>query len=193
MKLLFSTLLIVLFLLPAFSQEQQSSIAFAKIVDGDTIPIVELKEVNISSYRILKKNRDIRKWRRLVKNVKKVYPYAKIAGYKLGQYNEILLATEDEKERKKIIKKAEKEIKSEFGDDLKRLTITQGKILLRLIDRETGNSSYNLVKDLRGGFSAFFYQTFALLFGYNLKVKYDPLIEDNEIELIVMMIESGKI
>ena len=73
------------------------------------------------------------------------------------------------------------------------MTISQGKILIKLIDRETGNSSYDLVADFRGQFRAVFYQTFARIFGYNLKIKYDPLGEDREIEIIVRMIESGQL
>jgi len=73
------------------------------------------------------------------------------------------------------------------------MTFSQGKILIKLVDRETGNSSYELVKELRGAFSAFFYQAFARIFGFNLKIKYDPEGEDREIETIVKMIETGQI
>jgi hypothetical protein len=163
-----------------------------KVVDGDTIPVMNLNEVHISGYRIVNKG-EFRRTTRLIRYVKKVYPYAKIAGIKLKEYNELLLQTEDKKEQKKILKRAEQELKDEFGDDLRKLTFSQGKILIKLIDRETGDSSYDLVKELRGGFSAFFYQTFARLFGYNLKTKYDPNGEDALIELIVMMIENGTI
>jgi len=76
---------------------------------------------------------------------------------------------------------------------LKELTITQGKILLKLIDRQTSSSSYEIVKDFRGRFRAFFYQSFARMFGYDLKVRYDPLGDDADIERIVQMIESGTI
>ena len=162
----------------------------AKVVNGDTIPVVQLDEVGVSAYRIVDRG-EFRRTTRLIRHVKKVYPYAKIAGIKLKEYNEILLNTPDKKEQRKILKRAEKELKEEFGDDLRKLTFSQGKILIKLIDRETGDSSFDLVKDLRGGFSAFFYQTFARLFGYNLKTKYDPKGEDSLIELIVMMIESG--
>ena len=172
--------------------QETKIVSYAKIVDGDTIPVVNLEEINISAYRIVEKN-EFRKMTRLIRHIKKVYPYAKLAGIKLKEYNNILLQTPDKQEQKKILKRAEQELKEEFGDDLKKLTFTQGRILIKLIDRETGNSSYDLVKDLRGGFSAFFYQTFARLFGYNLKTKYDPKGEDSLIELIVMMIENGSI
>ncbi len=187
-------LIILIFILTnclTFSQET-NVVSIAKVVDGDTIPVMDLDEVNISAYHIVKKG-EFRRTTRLIRYVKKVYPYAKIAGIKLKEYNELLLKTPDEKEQKKILKRAEQELKDEFGEDLRKLTFSQGKILIKLIDRETGDSSYDLVKELRGGFSAFFYQTFARLFGYNLKTKYDPNGEDAIIELIVMMIENGSI
>ena len=91
------------------------------------------------------------------------------------------------------MKQAEDELKAEFEGDLKKLSFKQGIILIKLVDRETGNTSYELVQELRGNFTAFFWQTFARLFGYNLKVKYDPLGDDKEIEDIVVMIENGQI
>ena len=87
----------------------------------------------------------------------------------------------------------ENEIKEEYGDELKKLTFSQGKILLLLIDRETGDTSYELVKDLRGSFSAFFYQTFARIFGFNLKIQYDPNGKHRMIEEIVRLIEKGEL
>lgn len=187
-------LVILIFILTSyFTFAQETRVAsMAKVVDGDTIPVMNLNEVRISGYRIVNKG-EFRRTTRLIRYVKKVYPYAKIAGIKLKEYNELLHNTPDQKEQKKILKRAEQELKDEFGDDLRKLTFSQGKILIKLIDRETGDSSYDLVKELRGGFSAFFYQTFARLFGYNLKTKYDPNGEDALIELIVMMIENGTI
>jgi len=91
------------------------------------------------------------------------------------------------------MKRAEKEINKEYGGELKDLTFSQGKILIKLIDRETGETSYDLVQTLRGKFTAFFYQTFARIWGYNLKVRYDPLGEDRQIEAIVRMIELGQL
>lgn len=187
-------LIILFFLLSNCLVQSQDTkvVSYAKVVKGDTIPVVQLDQVSIKAYRIVKKN-EFRKMTRLIRSVKKVYPYAKLAGIKLKEYNDILLQTPDKHEQRKIIKQAEDELKEEFGDDLRKLTFSQGKILIKLIDRETGNTSYDLVKELRGGFSAFFYQAFARLFGYNLKVNYDPLGKDSLIELIVMMIENGTI
>jgi len=176
-----------------FSQEVDGIVVFARIIDGDTIPIIPLPEINVYSFKIIKSKRKARQLSRIIKNVKKVYPYAKLAGIRLQEYNEIFLTMSSEKEKRKLMRQVEKELKDEFGDDLRSLTFSQGKILIKLIDRETGNSSFELVQELRGKFIAFFWQTFARIFGYNLKIKYDPEGEDRNIEIIVLMIENGSI
>lgn len=91
------------------------------------------------------------------------------------------------------MKQVEQELLVEFEDDLKQLTITQGRILIKLVDRETGSTSYELVKELRGTFSAFFWQTLARLFGSNLKSVYDPYGEDRLIEEIIFLIDRGQL
>ncbi len=190
-KLHFILFFVLLLPFSSFAQENKRIVVYAKVIDGDTIPIIPLPEVSVYSFRVFKTKREARRITRLMRNVRKVYPFAKLAGIKLNEYNEILLEAKNDKERRKIMKKAEKEIKADFGDDLRKLTFTQGKILIKLIDRETGTSSFKLVQELRGKFVAFFWQTFARLFGYNLKVKYDPEGEDRAIETIVLMIENG--
>ncbi len=166
---------------------------FAKVENGDTIPIVLLPEVPVYAIRIFEGKRNIKNIERMIYHVKKVYPYAKLAGIKLDEYDKILEEAKSDSERRKIMRKAEKEINEQFGTDLKDLTFTQGKILLKLIDRETGDVSYTLVKELRGGVIATFYQGFARLWGYNLKTPYDPEGEDELIEAIVLMIENGQL
>ncbi len=168
---------------------------FAKVVDGDTVPYFYTKEIQITGRQALLSDEEIRKNAKLIRNVKKVYPYAKLAKQRLIHYNGILAQTKEEKKRKEIMKQAEKDIETEFGDELKKLTISQGRILVKLIDRETGSSSYILVQELRGKFRAFFYQTFAKIFGLNLKSKYDPTKnkEDELIERIIRAIELNQI
>jgi len=190
--------LILLFFLPGFgfylkAQDIRPIVTKAIVMDGDTIPLIGLRQIEVISFTIPKTKRGKRKLTKLVKNVKIVYPYAKLAGIKLAKYENMLIQAEGNKERKKIMKLAEKEIKEEYGDDLKDLTFSQGKILIKLLDRETGETSYKLVTELRGKFTAFWYQTFARLWGYNLKVKYDPEGEDKQIETVVRMIERGQI
>jgi hypothetical protein len=172
--------------------QEENKVVKGTINEGDTIPVVDLKEVIIFSWGKLPKKKE-KRLTRLMRNVKIVYPYAKLAGIKLVEYEEILANVTTNKERRQIMKQLEDEIEEEYGQDLRDLTFTQGKILLKLIDRETGNSSYELVSALKGKFAAIFYQAFARIFSYNLKVKYDPEGEDMNIEIIVRMIENGVI
>jgi hypothetical protein len=165
----------------------------AIIVDGDTIPVMYFDEVYIWGNKSFRNSAESRQWERLVRNVKKTYPYAKLAGIKFNEYNQKMAGITNEKVRKDMMKQAENELEAQFGKELKDLTFTQGKILLKLIDRQTSNCSYDIVKEFRGRFRAFFYQSFARVFGYNLKVKYDPLGADADIERIVLMIENGVI
>ena len=176
----------------AFPQEQERIVVFGTVTDGDTIAVIELKELSIYSWRVLTRSEE-RKLTKLMKNVKVVYPYARLAGIKLVEYEDVLMQAADDKERRKIMKQVEDELEAEYGEELRNLTVTQGKILLKLVDRETGESSYDLVADLRGEFRAVFYQAFARIFGLNMKLRYDPEGEDSEIEYIVRMIESGQL
>jgi hypothetical protein len=189
-------LLIILFTIlisiNSFAQSNDMIIVGGTVADGDTIPMVQLREVTILSWTNLSRSEE-RRMTKLMKNVKKVYPYAALAGIKLEEYKDILAAAPDDKARKQIMKQIEKELEAEYGPELREMTVTQGKILLKLVDRETGSSSYDLVADLRGEFRAVFYQTFARIFGMNMKLRYDPEGEDREIEFIVKMIENGQL
>jgi len=165
----------------------------ATVVVNDTLPLVDLHEVEVFSLLSPTTKREKRQLTKLIRDVKKVYPYARLAGIQLRKYNELLKKAKNERESRKIMKVAEKEINEQYGDELKNMTFSQGKILIKLIDRETGDCSYALVQDLRGNFTAFFYQAFARLWGYNLKVKYDPEGTDKQIETIVRLIERGQL
>lgn len=162
--------------------------------NNDTIPMIKLKEVRILSSRNLLTPEEIRRNKKLIRNAKIVLPYAKMAKNKLYDLNNRMLSM-SERERKAFMKTAEKEIEQEYAEQLKKLTISQGHLLIKLVDRETGSTSYSLVKELRGSFRAFFYQTFAKLFGYDLKVEYDPVNnkKDNLIERVVRAIELNQI
>jgi hypothetical protein len=176
-----------------FSQEREEIIVQVKIVDNDTLITATLPEILVTARLPHHFKSDFKKNSRLVYNVKKAYPYAKLAGIKFREYETILLNAEDDEIRKKLMKDAEDELRNEFEDDIRMLTFKQGIILIKLVDRETGNSSYALIQELRGKFTAFFWQTFARLFGFNLKTEYDPAGEDKDIEDIVVMIENGQI
>lgn len=185
--------LLSIFCFEAFGQTTSGGINPAYIENGDTIYVEFLKEVEVFAPLVFDSKRNAKRYSRMVSYVKKVYPYAKVAGIKMREYESILEKTKRKNDRKKIMKRAENELKEEFEGELKKLTYMQGEILLKLIDRETSTSGYELVKDMRGGFRASFYQGFARLFGFNLKDRYDPEGRDKEIEYIVQMIEQGKI
>ena len=178
----------------SFAQSPKQLIRPAKPYKGEIIPIYYLKEVDINAYVYILTQDDLKKYAKLIRNVKVAYPYAKKAGVLLRDYNNLMIG-KSEKERKRIMKQAEKDIEREFTPSLKKLTKSQGKILLRLVDRETGSDSYSLVKELRGSLRAFFYQSIGRIFGYNLRTKYDPLNnnEDFIIEKIIFAIESKKL
>jgi Domain of unknown function (DUF4294) len=161
----------------------------AIIVDGDTIPYIWLPTINIYTTRIFKSKREQIKYTKLRRDVTKVWPYAKLAGVMFNQLEKELKMTNDKRVQKALIDKTEKEIMEKFEAELKKLTVTQGRILIKLIDRQTGNTSFKVVQDLKGKFSAFVWQSLARLFGSNLKSHYDPLGEDAEIEKIVLSLE----
>jgi len=157
----------------------------------DTIPMITLPEIRVYHIRDYEYLFLKRRYRRLIYNVKKAYPYAKIAGNRLKELDRHLATLPGEKERKAYIEGQEKKIMDEFESQVKKLTITQGIILVKLIDRETGRTSYEVIKDLKGGLTAFFWQGIARIFGNNLKIRYDPYRKDRVIEDIVQGIEAG--
>ncbi len=168
------------------AQEPIRLIARATVENGDTIVVMNLPTVFIyGDYAFGRKHE------KLVRNIRKVYPYARLAGEKLNEYSIVLAAASDEKQVKEIMQQAEDDLMKQYKADLEKLTISQGKILIKLVDRETGHCSYELIQDLRGEFRAFFWQSFARIFGMNLKSEYDPMGTDKDIEEIVSLIERG--
>ncbi len=181
------------FILPLNAQDSTGIVTRAIIVNGDTLPIIALKEVDIFGPVVFASKLEAISFSRLVLNVKKVYPYARIVAAKSQEFNTLIANAPTKKERKKLMKQAEEDLKAQFEDDVKNMNEEQGKLLFKLIYRETGLSAYDLIKQYRGGLEAIFYQTFSRLFGYNLKAEYKPEAEDKEIEKIVVMIEKGEI
>lgn len=163
------------------------------VIDGDTIPLVNLAPVDIVAPFSPQAAAKMMEYLKLRRDVIRAYPYAKLAAVKLKYINDSIAHIPDERARKKFIKETEKELKADFEKDLKNLTITQGRILIKLIDRETGSTSYSLVRELRGSLQAFFWQGLARLFGTNLKSEYDAAGNDAMIESIVQQIERGEL
>lgn len=172
---------------------EHGTITFGTLYQGDTIPLIQLPTVHIIETMSEEGLENYKKYLKLKRDVLRAYPYARLAGVKLRFINDSLKHITSERLQKKFIKETEKELKKQFESDLKNLTISQGRILIRLIDRETGNTSYQLVKDLRGGFQAFMWQSLARLFGSNLKDQYDATNEDKLIESIIQQIEKGQL
>jgi len=161
--------------------------------DGVSLPEIQIKEVTVAGTKSTSRKSVIRRYDRLIYNLKRVYPYSIIVRSKLEEVNEDLSGIPVEKDRRKYIKEFEKNIFKEYEDDVRKLTITQGRLLLKLIDRETQNTSYDLIKQYRGGLSAAFWQSIARIFGTNLKEEYDPYGTDFMIELLLQDIEAGRL
>lgn len=153
---------------------------------GDSIAVVDMIPIPVFARKA-----DFRRYQKLVNNVKKVYPIARFAQDKLRETEEKLKYIPEGKDQKKYVKQLEDELKAEYTPILKKMTFSQGKILIKLIDRETSRTSYSIIKEIRGGFSAFFWQNIARLFGANLKETYDKEGEDKLIEQIIIYYEAG--
>lgn len=152
--------------------------------EGERIPWIVAPEVDIVDMRIFRTQADRDAYRRLKYNVYKVIPYAHFAGERYRQLERDLAMTGDKKKQKALVKACETQIKDMFKREIENLTVTQGEILIKLIDRETNNTTFDLVKELKGGFNAFLLQSAARIFGHNLKKEYDR-DEERDIEYIL--------
>jgi uncharacterized ubiquitin-like protein YukD len=185
-------------LLPAYNQDtipmEIGGVAVQAIVQNDdTIYVSELEQAVIKPLKRNASKRDMRQYRKLIYNVKKVYPYAKLAGRMYGVVITHLQSLQTEKERREYIKLVEKDLLTQYEEELKNLTVTQGKILIKLIDRETQSTSFDVVKELRGSFQAAFWQAIARIFGSSLKTEFDAEGEDKVLNEIMIMIEKGEL
>ena len=161
--------------------------------DGVTMPEVEIKEVTVVARPSRAQKNEYRKYEKLISNIRRVYPYAVMVRLKLGQVNEEMKNIHDEKSRREYMKSVEKDVFAEYEDDMRQMTMTQGRLLIKLIDRETQNTSYELIKDYRGKFSAAFWQSIARIFGTNLKEEYDASGDDALVELIINEMDAGRL
>lgn len=192
-RIITTTLLLALGASAAFGQhdpkKEQVYVMQGIVVDGDTVPYKALPVVDV----IGKGKFDPQQIDRFTRNIMKAYPYAKLTSETLQEMDRELAKISGKKERRKYIDWAEKQMKEAFEKDLKKLTYNQGRILIKLVNRETGKTSYELVKELKGSFSAFMWQGVAKLFGANLKSEFDPKNEDYIIEIVVNKIERGEL
>lgn len=197
-KYIFGCFRIVLLVMPlcSFSQTGEGKLRPADstaVITADTSVHYYLKPIDIFPEKKDMKPRQLREYTQLELKVKKVYPMAKIAAVKLAEYNRVYSSFKSERERKNYVKAVEKELFAEFEEELRRMKVSEGRILIKLLDRETGNSSYEIIKEFKGGFAAFFWQSVAKLFGHDLKAQYDPVLEDRIIENIIWQIDLGLI
>jgi hypothetical protein len=158
--------------------------------EGDTIPQSWLPTVEVKSVMTSQLKNYWQSWTRLRNAVYVTYPYAITASRVINEVNSQLQHVTDENVRKQIIKSREKELKRDFADKVTNLSVYQGKVLMKLIKRETGNSCYELIKEYKGGFNAGLWQTVAFLFSSSLKQQYDPKGDDQEIEKFVQEVRK---
>jgi hypothetical protein len=194
--------MVIFFLLTSFFakaqhlvSEDSTSLDKKMLFDNDSFFVYSLPEVVVyaEGKKTFASKWEHWKYRRLIRNVKAAYPYAKLAGKKLRELDLQLASIHTERQRKLFVNQAEDQLRAEFEENLKQLTVTQGRILIKLVYRETGNTTYELVQDVKGNFSAGFWQAVARLFGSNLKSVYDPLTveEDSNIEHIIELLDMG--
>ncbi|GAB6012379.1 DUF4294 domain-containing protein [Viscerimonas tarda] len=175
-----------------FAQGRKKKIYYlVEVKQNDTLITVQLPEVVVYAPLKFKTEKERLAYTRLVRDVKKTLPYAKEVSNNIIESYEMMQTFDTEKERQKFLEDVQKFIMDKYKPQMKKLTRTQGKILVKLIDRETNSSSYDIVKSMVGSFKAGFYNTFASLFGNNLKTRYDPEGEDWMIERIATEIEQG--
>ena len=190
------TLSIITFAILTFSNESSAqqylhdTVKLQAIVyNGDTIPYSILSNLYIYSTLTEQQKRLLTQYNRLRNAVYVTYPYARKAGVILNDINAKLENIEKQSDRRKYINSRDRELKKEFTTPLTNLTIYQGKILMKLINRETGNNCYEIIKEYKGGLTARLYQTVAFFFDSNLKQPYDPQNDDHVIEKIVLEVQ----
>jgi len=165
----------------------------AVIENYDTIPLVFLKEVLVYPPLVFNSNKERQEYDRLVRDVKKTLPYAKLVYNTLIETYEYILTLPDEKSREAHLKKMEKELFKYYKPEMKKLTLSQGKLLLKLINRECNQSSYQLVGAFLGKVRASFWNLFAGMLGANMKTDYEPQGKDAMTERVVRLVERGQI
>jgi len=195
--LILTVLLLITGISSVYAQQQSKHIGKVyltpmTVYEGDTIPYVKLPTVYIFKPLKFKNRRARTQYYRLVRDVKKVLPIAK-------EVNQIIIETYEylqtlpPKERQKHLKRVEKGLKEQYMPRMKKLTFAQGKLLIKLVDRQTSSTGYDLVKAFLGPFRAGFYQTFAALFGASLKKEYDATGDDALTERVILLVESGQL
>ena len=188
---------IFVIVLNAFSQEPvkvKNGYRLPYIIEGvDTIPVVNLQVVSISDSASPEYLKNLQAYYRLRFNVIKVYPYARLAAVKLNEMNSAMEKMTSNRDKRRYRKEVEEQVRKDFEDQIKKLSINQGNVLIKLLDRETGHTSYELIKDLKGSLNAFFAQGVAKLFGHDLKNEYDPEGADKAKKMSLSKLKEAKL
>ena len=171
----------------AQSPRSQGYTSIERVAEGDE----ELTMIRVVPVPVFNRRGDMRKYRRLVEAVKKVYPIAVTARERIAGMEDTLMMLKTKREQQAYIMRVERDIKREYTPVLRKMTRTQGRILIKLISRETDQSAFEIVREFRGRIEAGVWQMVAKIFGHNLKTDYDPEGEDAMIEQIVKYIEAG--
>ncbi len=166
---------------------------FGSVEGKDTIPFVYLSEVLVFPPLKFKNEKERREYNKLIRDVKKTLPYAKMVYATLIETYEYIETLPDDKSKDAHLKRMEKELFKQYKPELKQLTLSQGKLLIKLVDRECHQSSYQLVGAFLGKFRAGFWNLFAGVLGANLKTEYDPKGNDAMTERVVLLVERGMI
>ena len=162
--------------------------------DGkDTMLVSYLSDLNIYPAEKFKNPRQEKFYWITVRDVKLTLPYAKLIAYELNKTNKKLVTLPDDKERKKYLSQYEKAVLKRYEPELKKMNMNQGRMLLKLIDRECNQSPYELIKAYRGSFTAFFWQGVARIFGSNLKSEYDGRDKDKIVERVIILVEQNRL
>jgi len=161
-------------------------------VDGEMVPWFVLNDVYVFKELRFKSERQRKKYYKIANNIKKVYPIAVEIQHEVERQLAHIDSLPDAASQKAYLDRMEKELKKKYTPRLKKLSFSQGKLLIKLIDRQMGHTSYELIKTYMGGFKAGFYNMFASLFGASLKKEYDPELDDRLTERCILLIESGQ-
>ncbi len=164
-----------------------------QINGNDTVLLAFIHDIYVFPKQRFKNKAQEQFFWRTVRDVKKTLPFAKLVASEMTQTNVKLANLPNDKQRKAYLNNFEKEVFKKYESDLKKMTINQGRLLLRLIDRECEQSSYDLIKIYRGNLTAFFWQGVARVFGTNLKDNYDASDKDKLTERIILLVEAGQL
>jgi hypothetical protein len=188
-----SLLIFIGFFSSAIAQQTPPQEQRFQVIDGDTVLSAQGAPAFVTGKWGRKSKRAQERFDRLTRNVVKVYPYARISAALLREYAHDVASIHKASDQDVYYKLAEAELRAEFEEEVKHLTVSQGKVLIKLIDRETGSTGYDIIRQLRGSFQAALWQGLAKLFGSDLKDEYDAAGTDAQIEVIIARIEAGQI